>query len=111
MARTGSVFKAFHLFFNPEIYSKEAILRASYGFTHLFTIQVISEGSQLRVDFEAKKELDEASLADAKKAFVNEVLDHQLRIELEAKFGNIRDSIYTAAFEPLESIKIAKKKA
>lgn len=101
----------FNLLLSPEVYSKEAILRAAYRFTDAFTIQVVSVTPQLRVDFESKDELDEASVGNIKNAFINEVLDHQVRIELEAKFGSIRDSIYKAAFEPLESIDFTKKKS
>lgn len=79
-----------------KIYSKEAVLSASNKFTDFFYVTVNIENDKLILSFEPKEQV---AIADTKiKEFCNEVLEQQVRENLNHKFGDLRNSIYSKAF-------------
>lgn len=83
-------------------YEQEAVMQASYKFTNACFIKIdaVEEG-YVGIWFKAKPQLTinpELLLCE----FCNEVLDQQVRLDLEKRYGTIRDTIYQFAFSPLK---------
>ena len=91
---------------NNDIYEKEAILSANYALSGLCStlIELGSEGYfDVTLESLADKE-EEVDLERIKQCFLNELTDQQLRLDLEKKFGRIRELIVRQAFSPLENL-------
>lgn len=83
------------------IYSQEAINAACYKFTDKYYVhQQSSQPNQVVVVFEGK---DGNTLADSNtvKQFCNDLLDQQVRVDVNKQFGHIRDLIVEEAFKPV----------
>lgn len=83
-------------------YEQEAVMQAAYKFTDTCFIKIdaVEEG-YVGVWFKSKPQIhinSEFLLCE----YCNEVLDQQVRIDLEKRYGTIRDSIYKFAFEPIK---------
>lgn len=84
------------------LYSKDVIIATIYKFSHLFYIhQQIDEDSPnlVIVIFESKD--GNAIIVDIPKQFCNELIDQQLRHNVNEQFGYIRDMIVEEAFKPV----------
>ena len=85
------------------LYSREAITAALYKFTGQFYVHQQTDKRNpniLVVIFESK---DGNSIdAVAQKLFCNELIDQQLRYDVNAQFGHIRDLIVEEAFKPIK---------
>lgn len=83
-------------------YEQEAVMQASYKFTNTCFIKIDAmEDGYVGIWFKAKPTLHvdpELLLCE----FCNEVLDQQVRIDLEKRYGAIRDNIYQFAFSPIK---------
>ena len=86
------------------LYSKDVITAAIYKFSHLFYIhQQIDENNPnlVIVIFESKD--GNILTMDIPKQFCNELIDQQLRHNVNEQFGHIRDMIVEEAFRPVNS--------
>lgn len=86
------------------LYSKDVITAAIYKFSHLFYIhQQIDENNPnlVIVIFESKD--GNVLTVDIPKQFCNELIDQQLRYNVNEQFGHIRDMIVEEAFRPVNS--------
>ncbi len=87
-----------------EMYEREPVFAASYKFTDRCTILIEPiDDKTVGVYFEKKAEIND--LESIAKEFCNEVLDQQVRSDLERKYGNIRELIYQQAFSPILNLK------
>ena len=92
----------FQIKVDKRIYCEQAINAACYKFTDNCHIhQQISEDdiNIILVTIEAKENraIDETFA----KQFCNELIDQQVRVTIEDKFGHIRDLIVEEAFKPI----------
>ncbi len=87
-----------------EIYEKEAVLSAAYKYTNRCTI-LIEPLDELTVGVYFESADENIDLPQIAKDFCNEVLDQQVRLDVEKRYGNIRDLIYQQAFAPLQNLK------
>ncbi|GLI37572.1 hypothetical protein GHYDROH2_10730 [Geobacter hydrogenophilus] len=96
---------------NKEIYDKEAVMAAAYRRTAKYAVEIREEGQNFVVVFTAKDGRDgnESEVADDVQSFFNDVLDEQLRQQLEQKTGRIRDLIVQHAFSPIDLRKEVRK--
>lgn len=86
------------------LYSKDVITAAIYKFSHLFYIHQQTDKNNpnlVIVIFESKE--DNALTANIPKQFCNELIDQQLRHNVNEQFGHIRDMIVEEAFRPVNS--------
>jgi His-Xaa-Ser system protein HxsD len=98
------------LFIEKEFFEKSAIHAASYKFTDKCIIQIEPEGEKkIAITMALKKPVDEIFLEELANEFMNEALDQQIRLDLEKRYGNIRELIVRHAFKPLENLKEALK--
>lgn len=89
---------------NKEIYHRDAVLKASHKFATDFYVKVAPSGEYyVRVTFDSKPEND-LELELAAKSFCNEVLDQQIREDLNKVNGHMRQIIYEHAFAPIKDL-------
>jgi len=103
-----------NLFFEVDknIFCRESIIASTYKFTEDCYIHVdsISDGT-FEVCF-ASKEGRNVSLEKIALDFCNELLDQQLRLDTESRYGHIRHIIVEHAFSPIDDLtkRIKKQK-
>ena len=91
---------------DQSLYEKEAVMAAAYKMTDFCHIIVKPlENKQLGIFFEPKNSQDENELKLIAKNYCNEVLDQQVRLDVEKQNGNIRDLLVKQAFSPIENLK------
>ena len=92
----------FQVVVDMALYAKEALVAACYKFTdRCYIHQQIPEDDSniILVTIEAKENnvIDETFA----KQFCNELIDQQVKVTTEEKFGHIRDLIVEEAFKPV----------
>ena len=88
-----------------EFFEKEAIFSSAYKFTDKCTIKIDPiDDYTVGVYFKFKNENDDINLQKTAELFCNEVIDQQLRLDIEKKYGNIRELIVKQAFSPIKNI-------
>jgi len=96
----------FYITLDNEIYEKEAVMAAAYKMTDLFTILITPiANKKMDLIFEPLSGQTQEDLEIIAKDFCNEVLDQQIRLDLEKRFGKIRELIVEHAFSPLADLK------
>lgn len=86
------------------LYSKDVITAAIYKFSHLFYIhQRIDENNSNLVIVIFESNDGNILTVDIPKRFCNELIDQQLRHNINEQFGHIRDMIVEEAFRPVNS--------
>jgi His-Xaa-Ser system protein HxsD len=94
------------LVLHNEFYEKEAIRAASYKFTGKCTILIRpADDWEIEVVFEAIPGLN-FDLGTVAREFCNEVLDQQVRLDLEKRYGRVRELIVRQAFAPIKDLKV-----
>ncbi len=92
------------LLLHNEFYEKEAIRLASYRFTDRCTVLIRpADKWEIEVLFEPKSGPD-FDLEMVAREFCNEVLDQQVRLDLERRYGNVRELIVKQAFAPVKDM-------
>ncbi len=90
---------------SKEFYEKEAVFAAAYKFTDsCFILIEPIDDHYLGVYFQPTKD-NNTNLTDIAESFCNEVLDQQVRLDLEKRYGNIKELIVRQAFAPVKNIK------
>ncbi len=92
----------FQLRVDLNCYDREAVAATAYRFTDRYFIHQQTDPdspSVLLVVFESRSSsaVDEADV----KNFCNELIDQQVRVDVNEKFGKIRDMIVEEAFKPV----------
>lgn len=85
------------------IYAQEAINATCYKYTDKFFVhQQASSQSEKFVDIVMEcKDGGTSVTQDLIKQFCNDLLDQQVRVEVNSQFGHIRDLIVEEAFKPV----------
>lgn len=98
-----------NIIIDSSLYDMEAINAASYAFTSNYYILVTRKGdTSVNVIFELKNKAFRRDISEDIKEFVNTVIDHQIRLQLDRANGKIRDLIVAHAFSPLDLHKETK---
>jgi His-Xaa-Ser system protein HxsD len=83
---------------DESLYSREAIINASYKFTDACAVRVDS-GDSRNVDVQIRRRDGSVdNLGVIADNFCNEVLDQQVRLNLEKRYGRLREIIVEHAF-------------
>jgi len=89
---------------HKEFYQPEAIRSAAYRFTDVCHVLVQASGDKdVAIVFETKAN-QAVDLNVVIREFANEVLDQQVRLDLERRYGEIRKLIVKQAFAPVASL-------
>jgi His-Xaa-Ser system protein HxsD len=92
-----------NIIIDSSIYDMEAINAACYAFTnnyHVFMTR--KDDKSATVIFELKNKVSQREIQEDIKDFINTVIDHQVRLQLDRANGKIRDLIVKHAFSPLD---------
>ena len=93
------------------IYEKEAVLAALYalsGWCHN-RLEPGAEG-WVNVTLTLLPSQADRDVREVEARFMNEVIDQQLRLELERRYGRLRQLIVRQAFSPLENLEAEVEK-
>ena len=87
---------------DKSLYSREAILATVYHFSGDYNVSVGSSNDSeekyaVSIDRKGPKELS----AEIEYDFMRELTDQQVRLDIEARFGHIRNLIVEEAFKPV----------
>ena len=87
---------------SEQFYEKSAVLNAAYKFSDkcFIRIEPLEEG-YVGIQLKAKEGQNPQMVLDD---FCNEVLDQQVRLDLEKRYGNLREIIVKHAFLPIEGL-------
>jgi His-Xaa-Ser system protein HxsD len=92
-----------NIIIDSSLYDMEAIKAACYAFTGNYHILVTrKDDKSVTVIFELKNEVSRRDITADIKDFLNTVIDHQVRLQLDKSNGKIRDLIVKHAFSPLD---------
>lgn len=81
------------------LYSAEAIHASAYKYSGGYFVHLSERGDSYEILFERKngESIDDVAV----KNICNDLIDQQIRIETENRFGHIRDLIVEEAFKPV----------
>jgi His-Xaa-Ser system protein HxsD len=92
--------------FAKEFYEKEAILNAAYKMTDKYSVKINPiDDNAVAVTLEPKNQISVDEMKSSVFNFCNEILDQQIRLNLEKRYGKIRELIIEHAFSPLADLK------
>ncbi len=92
---------------SESIYEKDAILAANYALSGWCSTSIESgPDGNLEVTLELLSDIkhEGLDLEKVKQCFQNELTEQQLRLDLDKKYGPIRELIVRQAFSPLENL-------
>lgn len=90
---------------SKQYYEREAVFATAKKFTDQSTILIrpTLDEKQVEILFQTDKETN-ANMENIAKEFCNELLDQQVRLDLEKRFWKVRNLIVKHAFSPLENL-------
>ena len=101
----------FEVTLSKAIYEKEAVFAAAYALSGLCRNRVEpAEAGYVKVTLEFLDPGTDSDRAKVENKFMNELIDQQLRLDLEKRYGPIRRLIVQQAFAPLDDLKAEVKK-
>lgn len=83
---------------NKEFYSKDAILETGYKFTNNYYFEIKSQDKNYLIKLRQK--IPCVDIKNIKEDFLNELIDQQLRFNLNQKTHLLREMIIKKAFFP-----------
>ena len=87
---------------DKNIYDVKAILNATHKFAdRCYVHQESASENTIRIYFKAKEDSN-VPLDRIANDFCNELIDQQIRLNVEKEYGNIRDEIVKKAFSPIK---------
>ena len=97
MTQTSKLFEI-----STEFYSKDAILNSGYKFTGKYYVK-IEPLTEIRFSVNIKSRDDTHLPDDLELQFFNDLIDQQIRINVEKEYKTIREEIVKKAFSPVNS--------
>jgi His-Xaa-Ser system protein HxsD len=87
---------------DESVYSRDAVLRTAYWFTdrcYLYIARPAPGSFRVQLKSKAlKPDLDAGTLEEVAGEFLNSLLDHQIRRDIESETGRIRELLVAKAF-------------
>lgn len=96
---------------SKEFYEKSAVFAAAHKLSGRFVVLIEPLDERTAgIYFQPKPgiEMNENDLKEAAFDFCNEVLDQQIRLDLETRYGHIREIIVKQAFAPISLSELTK---
>jgi len=87
---------------DKNLYSREAVSATVYRFSgdYYVSFETSTDSDEKYIVSIEKREID-FNETDIKHSFIKELTDQQVRLDIEARFGHIRDLIVEEAFKPV----------
>src|SRR4030042_2281321 len=96
---------------SKEIYEKEAVFAAAYALSGVCRNRIeAGPPGWVTVTLELVDSAADTDLKEVEHRFLNELIDQQLRLDLERRYGALRRLIVRQAFAPLENLEIEVKR-
>lgn len=95
-----------------EFYEQQAVFAAAHKLTDRFSVMIEPvDDYTVGVYLEPKRaaNFDEDEIETIVFEFCNDLLDEQVRLDLDKRFGALRDLIVKQAFSPLTATELSKK--
>ena len=87
---------------DKSVYSREAITATVYRFSGEYNVSVEnSDDSSDKYAITLNPKDENKVCADVQEVFTRELIDQQVRLDIEERFGHIRDLIVEEAFKPV----------
>lgn len=93
----------FQVKINLSLYDKEAVAAICYNHSGSFFVHQEMDGDCIIVTLQSKEKKDHVE--QQVKQFCNDLIDQQIRCNIEKEFGHIRNLIVEEAFKPVNSKK------
>jgi His-Xaa-Ser system protein HxsD len=101
----------FEVIVSKALYEKEAVFAATYALSGLCRNRVEpAQAGYVKVTLEFLDSGQDTDRVAVENKFMNELIDQQLRLDLEKRYGAIRRLIVQQAFAPLDDLKAEVKK-
>jgi His-Xaa-Ser system protein HxsD len=101
----------FEVILSKALYEKEAVFAATYALSGLCRNCIEpAQAGYVKVTLEFLNSCTDTDRAKVENKFMNELIDQQLRLDLERRYGPIRRLIVQQAFAPLDNLKAEVKK-
>ena len=101
----------FEVTLSKELYEKEAVFAATYALSGLCANRVEpAQAGYVKVTLTFLDSCPDADRVKVEHKFMNELIDQQLRLDLEKRYGAIRRLIVQQAFAPLDDLKAEVRK-
>ena len=87
---------------DKDLYSREAITATAYRYLGDYDVFIDSSNdteNNYTISIETKNKNELA--VGVKESFIKDLVDQQIRLDIEARFGHIRDLIVEEAFKPI----------
>lgn len=95
-----------YVLLSKECYAREAIVAAAYDVSNSHTVTVdVADDQHWAVWFGSVADACAENFQQAVDEFMRALADHQVRLDIEARTGPIREMIVAHAFAPLEAEK------
>jgi His-Xaa-Ser system protein HxsD len=96
----------FEVTLSKELYEKEAVFAAAYALSGLCRSRIEpAQTGYVKVSLEFLDSPQDPDRSGVENKFMNELIDQQLRLDLEKRYGAIRRLIVQQAFAPLDNLK------
>ena len=87
---------------DKSLFSREAVLATVYRFSGDYNVSVESSNdSEDKYAINITRKDHTEIYAEFEQGFIRELTDQQVRLDIEARFGHIRDLIVEEAFKPV----------
>jgi His-Xaa-Ser system protein HxsD len=101
----------FEVIISKALYEKEAVFAATYALSGLCRNRVEpAQAGYVKVTLELLDSGQDTDRVAMENKFMNELIDQQLRLDLEKRYGALRRLIVQQAFAPLDDLKAEVKK-
>jgi His-Xaa-Ser system protein HxsD len=101
----------FEVIISKALYEKEAVFAATYALSGLCRNRVEpAQAGYVKVTLKFLDSGQDPDRVAIENRFMNELIDQQLRLDLEKRYGAIRRLIVQQAFAPLDDLKAEVKK-
>ena len=101
----------FEVIVSKALYEKEAVFAAAYALSGLCRNRVEpAQAGYVKVTLEFLDSGQDTDRVAVENKFMNELIDQQLRLDSEKRYGAIRRLIVQQAFAPLDDLKAEVKK-
>ncbi len=93
------------------IYEKEAVFAATYALLGFCRNRIEpAQAGSVKVTLELLDSCQDTDMREIENKFMNELIDQQLRLDLEKRYGALRRLIVKQAFAPLDDLKAEVKR-
>jgi len=101
----------FEVSLSKALYEKEAVFAAAYALSGLCANRVEpAQAGYVKITLEFLNSCPDTDRVKIENKFMNELIDQQLRLDLEKRYGAIRRLIVQQAFAPLDDLKAEVKR-